>query len=67
MDPAVLRDIIPPGTNPDGKLNVASLREDLAYFKSVGLIEGNVTADQTVDASFAAEARKSLGPYRKKS
>jgi NitT/TauT family transport system substrate-binding protein len=67
MDPAVLRDIIPPGTNPDGKLNVASLREDLAYFKSVGLIEGNVTADQTIDTSFAAEAGKSLGPYRKKS
>jgi NitT/TauT family transport system substrate-binding protein len=66
MDPAVLRDIIPPGTNPDGKLNVASLRDDLAYFKSVGLIEGNVTADQTIDTSFAVEARKSLGPYRKK-
>ena len=66
MDPAVLRDIVPPGTNPDGKLNVASLREDLAGFKAAGLIEGNVTADQTVDASFATEALKGLGPYRKK-
>jgi NitT/TauT family transport system substrate-binding protein len=62
MDPAVLRDIVPTGANPDGKLNVASLREDLAAFKGWGLIEGNVTADQTVDASFAAEAVKELGP-----
>jgi NitT/TauT family transport system substrate-binding protein len=67
MDPAVLRDIVPTGANPDGKLNVASLREDLAAFKGWGLIEGNVTADQTVDASFAAEAVKELGPYHKKS
>ncbi len=67
MDPAVLRDIVPTGANPDGKLNVASLREDLATFKSWGLIEGNVTADQTVDTSFAVEAVKGLGPYRKKS
>jgi NitT/TauT family transport system substrate-binding protein len=67
MDPAVLRDVIPPGTNPDGKLNVASLRDDLAAFKGWGLIEGNVTADQTVDTSFAAQALKELGPYRKKS
>lgn len=66
MDPAVLRDIVPTGANPDGKLNVASLREDLAAFKGWGLIEGNVTADQTVDTSFAAEAVKGLGPYRKK-
>ena len=66
MDPAVLRDIVPTGANPDGKLNVASLRDDLAAFKSWGLIEGNVTADQTVDTSFAAEAVKGLGPYHKK-
>jgi hypothetical protein len=30
------------------------------------LIEGNVTAEQTVDTSFAADAVKGLGPYRKK-
>jgi NitT/TauT family transport system substrate-binding protein len=67
MDPAILRDVTPPGTNPDGKLNVASLRDDLAAFKAWGLIEGNVTAEQTVDPTFAAEALKGLGPYRKKS
>jgi NitT/TauT family transport system substrate-binding protein len=66
MDPAVLRDIVPTGANPDGKLNVASLREDLAAYKGWGLIEGNVTAEQTVDTSFAADAVKGLGPYRKK-
>jgi NitT/TauT family transport system substrate-binding protein len=66
MDSATLRDIIPPGTNPDGKLNVASLRDDLADYKEWGLIEGAVTADQTVDTSFAADAVKGLGPYHRR-
>ena len=66
MDPAVLSAITPNGVNPDGKLNVASLRDDLAAYKSWGLIEGTVTADQTVDTSFAAEAIKGLGPYRRR-
>jgi NitT/TauT family transport system substrate-binding protein len=66
MDPAVLRAITPDGANPDGKLNLQSLRDDLAAYKSWGLIEGTVTADQTVDTSFAAEAVKGLGPYRKR-
>jgi NitT/TauT family transport system substrate-binding protein len=66
MDPAVLRAITPDGANPDGKLNLQSLRDDLAAYKSWGLIDGTVNADQTVDTSFAAEAVKGLGRYRKK-
>lgn len=65
-DPSVLREVTPPGVNPDGRLNVASLREDLAQFKAWGLIEGTVTADQCVDTSFAADAARRLGPYRRK-
>lgn len=64
MDPAVLREIVPTGCNPDGRLNVASLRDDLAFFKAHGFIEGSVTTDASVDTSFAAEARRSLGPYK---
>jgi NitT/TauT family transport system substrate-binding protein len=65
-DPAVLRDVVPQGVNPDGRLNLISLREDLAQFKVWGLIEGTVTADQCVDTSFAADAARRLGPYRPK-
>jgi NitT/TauT family transport system substrate-binding protein len=64
MDPAILRDIVPTGCNPDGKLNVASLREDLAFFKAHGFIEGAVTIEQAVDTSFAAEALRGLGRYK---
>jgi NitT/TauT family transport system substrate-binding protein len=51
--------------NPDGKLNIASLREDLGIFKNEGLIQGNVTIEQALDTSFAEAAAKSLGPYRR--
>jgi NitT/TauT family transport system substrate-binding protein len=64
MDPAVLRDIVPTGCNPDGKLNVASLRDDLAFFKAHGYIEGEVTTEGSVDTSFAAEALRQLGRYK---
>jgi len=64
MDPAILRDIIPTGCNPDGKLNVASLRDDLAFFKAHGFIEGTVTIEGSVDTSFAAEALRQLGRYK---
>ena len=64
MDPAILRDIVPTGCNPDGKLNVASLRYDLAFFKAHGFIEGTVTTEQSIDTSFAADALRQLGPYK---
>ena len=64
MDPAVLRNIVPTGCNPDGKLNVASLRDDLAFFRARGFIEGSVTTEQAVDTSFAADALRQLGPYK---
>ena len=65
LDPVVLRDIVPNGTNPDGKIYLDSLREDLAYYKTWGLIEGSVRADQTVDESFATQALKQLGRYKR--
>lgn len=63
-DPAVFRAITPNGVNPDGRLNVASMQRDLNFYKSQGLIAGQVTAAGTVDPSWAAEAVRELGPYR---
>jgi NitT/TauT family transport system substrate-binding protein len=54
------------GCNPDGALNVDSLRKDLAFFKEVGDVKGNVSVDQVVDQSFVQAALKELGPYKKK-
>ncbi len=65
-DPAVLRNMVMAGVNPDGKLNVDSLKKDLAFFKETGDVTGKVEATQVVDESFAEAALKELGPYKKK-
>ena len=65
-DPKVYRTITPQGTNPDGHLNVDSLKADLAFFKAEGQVKGQVTVDQVVDTSFVEAALKELGPYKPK-
>ncbi|HXF33217.1 MAG TPA: ABC transporter substrate-binding protein [Candidatus Acidoferrales bacterium] len=63
-DPSLYRKIVPNGVDPNGKVNVASMDQDIAFYRSEGLLQGNVTASQTVDTTFATEAVKALGPYR---
>jgi NitT/TauT family transport system substrate-binding protein len=63
-DPALYRKIVPSGVDPNGKVNVASMERDMAFYRSEGLVQGGVTAAQTVDTSFAADAVKQLGPYK---
>jgi NitT/TauT family transport system substrate-binding protein len=65
-DPNVLRGMVMAGVNPDGKLNVDSMKKDLAFFKETGDVTGKVEVDQVVDQSFAEAALKDLGPYKKK-
>lgn len=62
-DPAVYRRITPNGIHPDGRVNIESMRKDLAFFKAQNLIEGNVSAEDVVDHSYVEEAAKVLGPY----
>jgi NitT/TauT family transport system substrate-binding protein len=64
-DPAIYKSITPTGMNPDGKVNMASLADDYAFYKSRGLIRDDVRLEQVVDHSFAEAAVKELGPYRK--
>jgi NitT/TauT family transport system substrate-binding protein len=63
-DKALMREITPHGCHPDGKINVASLRKDLDFYASQGLIEGKIDLDAIIDMSFVDEAMKTLGPYR---
>lgn len=65
-DANVYRKVTPNGCDPNGKVNVLSMRRDLGLYRNLGLIENKVTADETVDMSFATEAVKQLGPYRKR-
>jgi len=64
-DPAIYKAITPTGMNPDGKVNVQSLADDLAFYKEQGLITGDIKADQVVDHSFVEAALTELGPYNK--
>lgn len=63
-DAAVYRAVAASACDPDGNLDMASLRKDLQFFEQRGDIEGKVTLDQVVDLSFARAAVAQLGPYR---
>lgn len=65
-DPNVYKAIVPNGCNPDGAVNVESLRKDLQFFRERGLIQGDITVEQVLDHSFVDAALKELGPYQRK-
>jgi NitT/TauT family transport system substrate-binding protein len=64
-DPQVHRTIMPAAIDPDGRMNVSGLRNDLQFFKERKLIQDQaITVERIVDTSFAAAAVKELGPYK---
>jgi NitT/TauT family transport system substrate-binding protein len=64
-DEAMFRRIIPSAVNPNGDVNLAGLKHDLAFFRELGLIESkDVSADGVVDGSFVKAAVAKLGPYK---
>jgi NitT/TauT family transport system substrate-binding protein len=61
----MFRRMIPSYCNPDGEVNVASLKKDLDFFRELGLIEKkDVSVEGVVDSSFAKAAVAKLGPYQ---
>ena len=65
MPEAVIRAMTPQFPDPDGEVNVESQRMDLAYFKESGDVTSKtITAEESVDLSFARAAAKALGPYK---
>ncbi len=65
-DRDVLRSIVPHYVDPDGIVGAASLKTDWNFFKSQGLVKGDVTVDQLIDPRWAADAVRDLGPYKPK-
>lgn len=61
---ALYRQITPNGANPDGALQEAAMRNDLAYFKSQGYVTGKIHVADVVDESFVRAAVAKLGPYK---
>jgi NitT/TauT family transport system substrate-binding protein len=63
-DPEMFRRMVPSWVNPNGEVNVASLKKDLAFFRELGLIEKkDIGVEAVVDNSFARSAVARLGPY----
>jgi NitT/TauT family transport system substrate-binding protein len=65
-DPEIYRSMIAFAVNPDGGVNVASLENDLSFFRERGLItDPKVKAADVVDESFVNAALRQLGPAAK--
>jgi NitT/TauT family transport system substrate-binding protein len=64
-DAGMFRRMVPSWVNPNGEVNLASLRKDLDFFRELGLIEKkDISVDGVVDGSFAKAAVTQLGPYQ---
>jgi NitT/TauT family transport system substrate-binding protein len=64
-DPTIYGRIGVHNVDPDGRINLQSLAEDLAFFQSQGLIEGKADLKEAVDPSIAEEAVRVLGPFQR--
>jgi NitT/TauT family transport system substrate-binding protein len=62
-DKELYKMLTPQALDPDGRLNLASMRNDWQFFRDTHQIDGSITVDSVVDTSFAAEAAAKLGPY----
>lgn len=61
----IYRKVTPTGMNPDGNVSVESLARDQAFYTELGLVKERVKLEDLVDMSFAQNAVKGLGPYKK--
>jgi NitT/TauT family transport system substrate-binding protein len=65
LKPELYRSIVANYVDPDGAVNVESLRRDYDFFDQQGWLEAKTSVDELVDPSFARAAVKDLGPFTK--
>lgn len=63
-DITLLHQMVPVFIDPDGQINRASVETDLAYFKSRGLVAGDISTEGVIDLSFVNELKPVLGPFK---
>jgi NitT/TauT family transport system substrate-binding protein len=63
-DAAVFRALTAGGSNPNGAVNVASLKTDYDFYVSDGLIDHPVDVTTVVDNTWVEDALKHLGSYK---
>lgn len=66
IDPEVARAISPQAVDPNGAVNMDSIRKDWTFFREQGLIGGTVPLESIVDRTFAETAARELGHYKPK-
>ncbi len=59
-DPQLYRTITPNGVDPDGRIDIASLREDQDVYRERGWLQADVKVEDIVDPSFVETALKTL-------
>jgi NitT/TauT family transport system substrate-binding protein len=55
----------PAGLDPDGKLELPSIRRDLAYYEQSGEVTAQIDLAKVIDMSFQEYAVRQLGPYQR--
>jgi NitT/TauT family transport system substrate-binding protein len=63
-DPEIFKAITPSGCNPNGQVDVPSLKKDLDFYHQLGLVEGTVSVEQVLDPSFVNSVVNELGLYK---
>jgi NitT/TauT family transport system substrate-binding protein len=63
-DPALYEGITPVGNDPNGYVNMESLRHDLDFFREQDLVKEDVDLKKVVDLSFVEAALKDLGTFK---
>ena len=63
-DRKIYDSVAPVGLNPDGKVNIESLRNDARWYYERGYLKKKPDIDSIVDLSFAEHAVKILGEYK---
>ena len=52
-----------PAIDPDGQLDLPRLKDDLAFYRDAGLIEGDVDVPLVIDRTFLEDTLRALGSY----
>jgi NitT/TauT family transport system substrate-binding protein len=64
-DPAIHRSSTAAAIDPDGRMSLDGLRNDLVFFKKQKLIQDpSTTVERIIDTSFVEKAVQELGPYK---
>jgi len=64
-DPSLFDKMAITALNPDGKLNIQGMKDDLRWFVDRGLTAQAPDMDKVIDTSFAEYAISRLGPYQR--